>query len=120
MEGEKAGHAARRVEVDVLTGRRVLVVEDDGGEVENLDHGLVTGESLVERWEIGDTPGTAKASHVWEQRLSRGDWTVSTRAEAEMTGNATHLRMFATLTAWEGDVVVFQRTYDEEVERRFV
>ena len=116
----RAGHAARRVEVDLLTGRRVLVVEDDGGEVENLDHGLVTGESLVERWEIGDTPGTAKASHVWEQRLSRGPWAVRTRAEAEMTGNATHLRMVATLTAWEGDAVVFQRTYDEEVDRRFV
>jgi hypothetical protein len=116
----RAGHAARRVEVDLLTGRRSLVVEDDGGGVENLDHGLITGESLVERWEIGDTPQSARATHVWEQRLSRGDWAVRTRAEAEMTGTATHLRMVARLTAWEGDTLVFERAFDEEVERRFV
>jgi hypothetical protein len=37
-----------------------------------------------------------------------------------MTGTATHLRMQATLTAWEGDEVVFERRWDEEVPRRFV
>ncbi len=116
----RPARAARRVEEDLLSGRRVLVVEDDGGEVRNLDHGLCTAENLVERWEIGEGPQSARATHVWEQRLSRGDWAVRTRAEAEMTGTATHLRMVARLTAWEGDTVVFERSYDEEVERRFV
>ena len=43
-----------------------------------------------------------------------------TRAWAEMTGTGTHLRMQARLTAWEGDAVVFDRHWDEEVERTFV
>ena len=116
----RPAHAARRVEVDPVSGKRVLVVEDDGGEVENLDHGLCTAEKLVERWEIADTPGSARAHHVWEQRLARGDWAVRTVADAEMTSTATHLRMKATLTAWEGEAVIFERSYDEEVERRFV
>ena len=116
----RKGHAVRRIETDLLSGRHVLVVEDDGGEVENLDHGLCTREILTERWEIGEEPGSARAVHVWEQHLGRGDWRVRTRAEAEMTGTATHLRMQATLTAWEGDTVVFERSFDEEVERRFV
>ncbi len=116
----RPARAARRIEVDLLSGRRVLVVEEDGGEVRNLDHGLCTAESLIERWEIGDTPLSARVSHLWEQRLSRGDWAVRTVAEAEMTGSATHLRMVARLTAWEGDRVVFERAFDEEVERRFV
>lgn len=116
----RQGHSARRVEVDLLSGRRALVVEEDGGEVENLDHGLCTSEVMTERWEIGADPLSAKAVHVWEQHLGRGDWRVRTRAEAEMTGTATHLRMTARLTAWEGDRVVFERAFDEEVERRFV
>jgi hypothetical protein len=58
--------------------------------------------------------------HVWEQRLSRGDWAVRTKAEAEMTATATHLRMQATLRAWEGDVLVFERAWDDTVPRRFV
>jgi hypothetical protein len=37
-----------------------------------------------------------------------------------MTATATHLRMQATLTAWEGDQVVFRRDWDEEVARDFV
>ena len=117
----RKGHASRRIETDLLSGRHALVIEDDGGDVENLSHGLCSGETMSERWEISaDDPLSARAVHVWEQRLSRGDWQVRTRAEAEMTGTATHLRMTAKLTAWEGDAVIFERSFDEEVERRFV
>ena len=75
---------------------------------------------MSERWEIGADPLTARAVHIWEQHLGRGDWRVRTRAEATMTGTADALRMTARLTAWEGDKVIFERAYDEEVERRFV
>lgn len=113
--------ARRVIEEDLIGGTIALVVEDDQGEAENLTHGLVTGESLTERWEIRpDDPLSARATHVWEQRLSRGAWAVRTRAEAEMTATATGLRMQAKLTAWEGEAVVFERTWDEETPRRFV
>ncbi|MBC7740381.1 MAG: CocE/NonD family hydrolase, partial [Candidatus Saccharibacteria bacterium] len=116
----RKGASARRVEEDLLTGVRALVVEEDGGEVENLDHGLRTSEVMTERWEIGADPLSAKAVHVWEQGLARGDWAVRTLVETEMTGDATHLRMVARLTAWEGDRVIFERSHDEKVARRFV
>ena len=116
----RKGGASRRIETDLLSGVRTLVIGDDGGEVENLDHGLCTSEVMSERWEIGAEPLSAKAVHVWDQHLWRGSWRVRTRAEAEMTATATHLRMTARLTAWEGDRVVFERDYDEEVARRFV
>ncbi len=116
----RKGGATRRIERDLLSGKHVLVCEDDGGEVENLDHGLCTHESLTERWEIGEDPASARAVHVWEQHLWRGSWKVRTRAEAEMTGDATHLHMKAKVTAWEGDAVVFEKHHDEKVERRFV
>ena len=115
------GQSARRIETDLLSGVHALVVEEDGGDVENLAHGLISGETMCERWEVrADDPLSARAHHVWEQHLSRGDWRVKTRAEATMTASATHLRMVARLTAWEGDTQVFHRDFDEEVPRRFV
>ncbi len=117
----RAGKSARRIETELLTGKHSLIVEEDGGDVENLTQGLITGETMSELWEIAaDDPTSARAVHVWEQRLRRGDWAVRTRAEAEMTCTATHLRMTATLTAFEGDEVIFTRSWDDQVERRFV
>jgi predicted acyl esterase len=116
----RTGSATRRIETDLIAGRHALVVEDDQGDPENLSHGLITGEHSTERWEIGADPLSALAGITWEQRLSRGDWRVRTRAETVMTASVTHLRMQATLTAWEGETVIFQRDWDEEVERKFV
>jgi predicted acyl esterase len=115
------GRKARRVERDLIRGTHALVVEDDGGDVENLTHGLVTGETMTERWEVHpDDPLSARATHVWEQRLSRGDWRVRTHVTATQTCTATHLRMTATVRAWEGDALVFERSFDEQVAREFV
>jgi uncharacterized protein len=117
----REGQTRRYVERDLITGTQTLVVEDDGGDRENLAHGLVSGETLTERWEIHPgNPLTARAIHVWEQRLSRGAWSVSSRAEAEMTATATHFRMKARLEAFEGDTRIFHRDWDEEVKRKFV
>ncbi|MBS3979261.1 MAG: peptidase S15, partial [Rhodobacteraceae bacterium] len=116
----RVGSASRKIETDLIAGTHALLVEDDLGEVENLTHGLIPGEHATERWEIGADPLSARAEIAWEQRLSRGDWRVRTRAETVMTATATHLRMQATLTAWEGETVVFQRDWDEQVARDFV
>ena len=117
----REGESRRYVERDLISGRQTLVVVEDGGDRENLDHGLVSGESLTERWEIHpDDPLSARALHVWEQRLSRGGWSVRTEARAEMTATADHLRMTARLAAYEGERLVFERNWDEAVERKFV
>ncbi|MDO8982204.1 CocE/NonD family hydrolase [Cypionkella sp.] len=117
----RAGKTTRKIETDLLSGITALVISDDLGDVENLSHGLCTGESMTELWEIHpDDPLSARAVHTWEQRLSRGDWSVKTNAWAEMTATASHLHLKASLTAWEGDTKVFERHYDDKVPRRFV
>ncbi|MDP2080024.1 MAG: CocE/NonD family hydrolase [Pseudotabrizicola sp.] len=117
----RAGQSRRYVETDMITGTQALCVLEDGGDVENLTHGLCSGETLTERWEIHpDDPLSAKATHVWEQRLSRGEWRVRTEARAVMTSDASHLHMQATLTAWEGEEMIFCRDFNEKVPRRFV
>lgn len=117
----RPARAARRIERDLIGGTVALVVETDEGAVRDAAHGLVIDEAMTERWEIRpDDPLSARALHVWDQRRSRGDWSIRTLAEAEMTATATHFRMRARLVAWEGDREVFRRDWDDEVERRHV
>jgi putative CocE/NonD family hydrolase len=117
----RAGKTTRKIETDLIAGTASLVIHDDLGDAENLTHGLCTGETMSELWEVHPhDPLSARAVHTWEQRLSRRDWAVRTQAQCEMTATASHLRMTARLTAWEGDEIIFQREFDESVERRFV
>ncbi|MES2435704.1 MAG: CocE/NonD family hydrolase [Pseudomonadota bacterium] len=117
----RAGKTTRKIETDLISGTTALVISDDLGDVENLVHGLCTGESMTELWEIHpDDPLSARAVHTWEQRQSRGDWSIKTNAWAEMTATATHLHLKASLIAYEGDTKVFERHYDDKVARRFV
>ena len=117
----REGKTTRKIETDLITGKVALVIRDDLGDAENLTHGLQTGETMTELWEVHPAdPLSARAVHTWEQRLSRGPWRVRTEAWAEMTASATHLRLQARLTAYEGDEKVFERVFDDEVPRSFV
>jgi hypothetical protein len=117
----RQGQTTRKIESDLISGKVSLAIRDDLGDAENLTHGLRTGETMTELWEIHPAdPLSARAVHTWEQRLSRGDWRVRTEAWAEMTATASHLRLKARLQAFEGDDLVFERSFDEEVARRFV
>ncbi len=117
----RAGKTTRKIETDLITGTTALVIRDDLGDAENLTHGLCTGETMSELWQVHpDDPLSARAVHTWEQRLSRAGWSVRTQVQAEMTATANHLRLTAHLTAWQGDEIIFQREFDETVERRFV
>lgn len=117
----RPGKTTRKIETDLIAGTTALVIHDDLGDAENLSHGLCTGESMTELWEIRpNDPLSARAVHTWEQRLSRGDWCVKTIAWAEMTATATELHLKARLTAYEGDQVIFDRSFDDRVPRRFI
>ncbi|EEW26105.1 CocE/NonD family hydrolase [Rhodobacter ferrooxidans] len=114
----RQGKAVRRIETDLITGRVALLVEDDGGTVENLTHGLITGETMAERWRIHpDDPTQAHAEIRWTQSLARGAWSVRTEAEAEMRASGDSLTLTARLRAWEGEALVFDRNFAEQVRR---
>jgi hypothetical protein len=117
----RPGKTTRKIETDLISGKVALVIRDDLGDAENLTHGLQTGETMTELWEVHpDDPLSARAVHTWEQRLSRGTWRVRTEAHAEMTATASELRLSARLRAYEGDDLVFERLFDDAVPRRFV
>jgi uncharacterized protein len=116
-----AGHSARRVETDLITGCVTMVVEDRSGKTESLDHGLIVEENMMERFEVDPAdPSHAVARCVWEQGLMRDAWAVRTHATAEMRSTPDALVFQAKLQAWDGDTLVFEREFDESVPRNFV
>ncbi len=115
------GHAARRIEEDLVSGEYRLVVEEVGPECENLDHGLTTRESSHETWAIhpGD-PASARSEISKRQELSRGDWRVETEVTAVMRGDAETLYFEAELIARAGGEEVLRRRWEDRVPRQFV
>ena len=113
--------SARRVEDDLIRGTRALVVEENSGRVENLDHGLITENQMVERFEVDPrNPGQAHVKIEWDQHLARGDWSVRTYALSEMWAEPEALVFRAKLQAWEGETLVFEREFNDRVTRDFI
>ena len=111
-------HAERRVERDLINGTVALVVVDDTGLVENLSHGLVTGERMAERWTIHpDDPLSADAYFDFSQSLARGRWAVRTQGWARMRATKDVLAMTAHLEAWDGETLIFARDWQSDVPR---
>ena len=110
--------AMRQIERNLISGAVSLVVVDDTGLVKNVDHGLVTGERMAERWSVhpGD-PLSAEVFIEFSQRLARGNWAVRTEGWARMTGTKDALLMTAHLEAWEGAECLFARDWSSEVPR---
>lgn len=114
----REGSAARRIERDLITGEVSLVVAEDSGDAENLDHGLISGDTMREVWTIHpDDPLSARVAITYEQRLSRGEWSVRTLAATNLTSESGHLVFTARLQAWEGEAEVFARDFREFVKR---
>jgi putative CocE/NonD family hydrolase len=108
----------RRVERDLESGTVTVIVANDFGEVRDLDHGLVSGSRMSERWTIRpDDPLSAKGEIWWEQTLSRGDWSVRTDAVASMRSDGGSFSVSARLGAWEGETKVFARDYRSVLPR---
>lgn len=115
------GRSARRIEEDLLTGRMSLIVEEEGAECENLQHGLVTRERMREVWSVHpDDPASATAEITWMQALSRGGWRVETEARARMWSTPESLEFDAELIAREGGAEVVRRHWRDSVLRRFI
>ena len=102
-------------------GTVTLRVSNDFGCDRDLEHGLETGSWTEELWSIHpDDPLSARATIKWEQTSKRGDWSIRTRTESNMWSDRTHFHVTGSLKAYEGDRLVFEREYNDSVERNLV
>lgn len=108
----------RRTEIDQRTGTVSLVIEDDFGMAENLDHGLVTGSVARERWDIHpDDPLSARGACHWTEEMIRDGIHLRTEARCRMWSDATTFHLEATLDAYENDRRVLSREVKDDIPR---
>ncbi|MGL4489732.1 MAG: CocE/NonD family hydrolase [Rhizobiaceae bacterium] len=99
-------------------GTLELVVSNDFGADKDLEHGLISGSSTLEKWSIHpDDPLSANAEISWTQTLERGDWSIRTETHSAMRSDLTHFHITASLKAYEGDALVFEREWVDRIER---
>ncbi|RAZ91381.1 peptidase S15 [Mesorhizobium hawassense] len=111
----------RHIDRDEKTGVVTLSISDDFGEVRDLDHGLVHGSIVRERWVIHpDDPLFAKGSTHWSQTFSRNEWSVRTETFADMRCDAQNFILSARIEAYEGENLVFERDFEQKIPRALV
>jgi len=114
----REGSHVRRTEVDQRTGVTSLVIEDDFGEAENLDHGGIDGSVARERWDIHpDDPLSARGSAHWTEVVERDGIRLRTEARCGMWSDGESFHLTATLQAFEGDALVFETEKNFTVPR---
>ncbi|MGB3316445.1 MAG: CocE/NonD family hydrolase, partial [Albidovulum sp.] len=114
----RAASHIRRSETDRQTGTVSLIIADDFGEAENLDHGLITGSIARERWDIHpEDPLSARGEAHWIEVVERDGMRLRTEAHCAMWSDATDFHLSARMEAWENDRLVFDRDLTERVPR---
>ena len=94
-----------------------LVIETDNGCVKDLAHGLVTGSTCREEWNIPDHTEEAHGRIRWETEMGRDDWSIRTVCTAEMTADETNWYPRARIEAYEGDTLVFAKDFASDIPR---
>ena len=106
---------------DLSTDRsRLDVIDDDGwSRIEELDLDV---RRDVREWYTtkGLDVTSAEGGAISELELARGDWHVRTRTRTHLTCTADAFILRAELDAYEGDVRVFSRSWDERIPRHLV
>lgn len=113
--------STRKTIHDESTGEVTTLIENDFGENRDLQHGLLSGSKATERWSVKpDDPLSARAQIDWQQTGGRDDWHWRTDAAVTMHSDADWIYVQARLTVQDDDKVIFDRHYEDKIERRFV
>ncbi|MEP1768704.1 MAG: CocE/NonD family hydrolase [Sulfitobacter sp.] len=115
----RPGSHIRRQVIDMVSGTHSLIIEDDFGKLEDADHGLISGSTAKERWDIHpDDPLSARGACDWEDELQRGDIHLRTRAQCTMWSNQTTFFLMSKIEAWENDTLIYTREENDTVARQ--
>ncbi|MCG5514528.1 MULTISPECIES: CocE/NonD family hydrolase [unclassified Ectothiorhodospira] len=104
--------ATNQVALDVVNNDPRLRLDD-------ID--LSFGRQVHERYSYSNERyDTLRGEVTHERHFGRGDWEVRTVTRTVLTSTRTRFVIRATLDAYEGDVRVFSKTWDETVPRDLV
>ena len=109
----------RRVVRDEAARKTVIDIRDDYGKIEFNGTGMINDGVKWERYTINDgDPLSATCDIGWTLDLSRDGWSVKTKTTTRLTCDETHYHLHATVTASDGNLEVFSRSWRKSIERK--
>ncbi len=116
-EEVRAASMTRRIE-ETADGTRTIRIDTDDGAYCDRAHGLTSGASCREDWQVRpDDPLSASGNIRWNVTMERGDWSIRTVCRAWLTATATHWHPRARIEAWEGETLVFSKSFSTDIPR---
>jgi len=115
-------HAHKRETIfDDKTGEMRMEIVDDFGEYEIKPHGLIAGSVGRETYSNKpDDPLSAKMETHWTEERRRGTWATRTETYGRLTATKTHWLVWGKIEAYEGKKKVFEKVFDEKIERKLM
>jgi len=114
----QSGEESKTTSVNPDTGDIDVLITGNMGLTKDSITGLITGSKVCENWKINQNdPASATADIIWERSLGRDDWQVKTKVDSRMWTDHQYFYMEHQLTAWEGDKVVFDKTFNGKAKR---
>ena len=112
------GSRNRIITTDVGEGRTVVEVHDTSGRNRYDEIDLVAEARSTERYTVvEDDPLSATAQVAWIWEFQRGDWRIRTESMTHVSCTKREFVIRVKLEAYEGDVHVFGREFEERVRR---
>lgn len=106
---------------DLIKDESTLDVIKDNGifYLDTID--LQVSDYNEERYCIrNDLTDTLRGETLWKKTLKRGDWEIHTDAKTILTSDKENFYIHATLDAWEGEIRVFSKNWQEKIPRDHV
>jgi len=104
--------ASNEVSLNVINNDARLRLEETG---------TIFGRKVQEHYSYrNNSYDTVRGEVVHERSFERGDWKILTVTRTVLTSTRTHFLVRATLDAYQGDVRVFSKSWDESINRCLV
>lgn len=111
----------RSVEKDLVTGLTHYRIYEDAGLEVHPDNGLRTQEIRNEDWSIApNDPESMTADIDWLTHMERDGWSVSTKTTTTMRCTQKDWIISASVTAFEGEIEIFSRSFEKRIPRDFM
>lgn len=106
---------------NLATNHVALNVINNDAQVWLHDLNLTMGRDVTEHFSYcNDRYGTVRAEAIQERHFKRDDWRIHTITKTVITSMRTHFIIRATLDAYEGDLRIFSKSWDETIPRQLV
>jgi hypothetical protein len=117
----RPAHYKRTHKSDESTGETITLIDCDFGENKDLNHGLISGGWFKERWSIHpDDPNSAKCLLEWEHTGGRSGQMWRTHVIGEFSSDKTHFYPSAIVKCWLEEELIFEKKYEDKIERDLV